>query len=333
MRFFFDSGALEYDRVGGERDHRSSPHDNSLDGRLGHAQARRRRLSEMRNEARIRPSVKRFDLTELASSQSLISATLIASGLYRRGLRNAACVEVRRNHIALSRLPKSFDGFTLLHLSDLHADMSQMAMRRVASLVAPLQYDVCVFTGDFRGQTFGPFDEALEVLAPITGALRGPLYGVLGNHDPVAMVPCLEALGIRMLLNECVAIERGGERIHLAGIDDAHFYESGSIERAAAGVPRDNFAILLSHTPEVYREAERSGFDVMLSGHTHGGQICLPGGIPITLEAKLPRHMGKGAWRYGKLRGYTSVGAGSSVVPVRFNCPPEITLHHFEARR
>jgi predicted MPP superfamily phosphohydrolase len=85
-------------------------------------------------------------------------------------------------------------------------------------------------------------------------------------------------------------------------------------------------------TPEVYCEAERAGFDVMLSGHTHGGQICLPGGIPITLDAKLPRHMGKGAWRYGKLSGYTSVGAGSSVVPVRFNCPPEITLHHFEAR-
>jgi uncharacterized protein len=332
MRFFFDSGALEYERVGATSDHSSSPHDNMLEGRLGLAQARRRRLSEMRNEARFGTSVNRFDLAELASYQSLINAALIASGLYRRGLRNAACVEVRRNHIALSRLPKSFDGFTLLHLSDLHADMSQMAMRRVASLVGPLQYDVCVFTGDFRGKTFGPFDEALEMLAPITRALTAPLYGVLGNHDPVAMVPGLEALGIRVLLNERVAIERGEDRIHLAGIDDVHFYESGSVERVVAGMPRENFSVLLSHTPEVYHEAERSGFDVMLSGHTHGGQICLPGGIPITLDARLPRHMGKGAWRYGKLRGYTSVGAGSSVVPVRFNCPPEITLHHFDAR-
>jgi hypothetical protein len=95
-------------------------------------------------------------------------------------------------------------------------------------------------------------------------------------------------------------------------------------------MPRDEFSVLISHTPEVYREAERAGFDVMLSGHTHGGQICLPGGIPITLDAKLPRRFGRGAWRYGKLHGYTSVGAGSSVVPVRFNCPPEITLHHLE---
>jgi hypothetical protein len=332
MRFFVDSSALEYDRVGGASNHGSSSHDDSLDNRLGLAHARRRCSTERRNEARFGPSVKSFDLAELASRQFLIRAALIASGLYRRGLRNAACVEVRHNHITSYRLPKSFSGFRLLHLSDLHADLSHEAIRRVTSLVGLLQYDVCVFTGDFRGKKFGPFDEALEVLGPITRALSGPLYGVLGNHDPVAMVPGLEALGIRMLLNECVAVERGGDRIHLAGIDDVHLYESGSIEQAAAGVPRENFSVLLSHTPEVYCEAERAGFDVMLSGHTHGGQICLPGGIPITLDAKLPRHMGKGAWRYGKLSGYTSVGAGSSVVPVRFNCPPEITLHHFEAR-
>jgi predicted MPP superfamily phosphohydrolase len=288
-------------------------------------------FSERRHEARFTSaSDKQFDLGEIAPSQFLIRATLLASGLYRRGLRNAARVEVRRNHIKSDRLPKSFSGFTLLQLSDLHADMSQMAMRQVARLVRQLHYDLCVFTGDFRGRTFGPFDEALDLLKPITRSLKGQLFGVLGNHDPVAMVDGLEVLGIRVLLNECVAIERGGERIHLAGIDDAHFYGSGSIEKAAAGMPREEFSVLLSHTPEVYREAERSGFDVMLSGHTHGGQICLPGGIPITLDAKLPRHMGKGAWRHGKLRGYTSVGAGSSIVPVRFNCPPEITLHHLE---
>jgi predicted MPP superfamily phosphohydrolase len=209
--------------------------------------------------------------------------------------------------------------------------MSQPAMASVASLVKSLEYDFCVITGDFRGETFGSFDHTLAQLAAITDALRGPIYGVLGNHDSAAMVPYLEKMGVRMLLNERVVIERGGERIHLAGIDDTHFYRSGSVVRAAAGMPREDYSVLLAHTPEVYREAERSGFTVMLSGHTHGGQICLPGGIPITLDAKLPRHMGKGAWRYGRLHGYTSVGAGSSVVPVRFNCSPEITLHHLKA--
>ena len=151
---------------------------------------------------------------------------------------------------------------------------------------------------------------------------------MLGNHDTICMVPGLEAMGIRMLLNESDAIERGGERLYFGGIDDAHFYGMDNIEKAASAIPRDKFSILISHTPEVYRQAAYSGFNLLLSGHTHGGQICLPGGIPITLDSVLPRSMGAGAWKYDDMIGYTSVGAGSSVVPVRFNWPPEITLHH-----
>ena len=169
-------------------------------------------------------------------------------------------------------------------------------------------------------------------MARIRNALKGPVYGVLGNHDTITMVPGLEGMGIRMLLNERVVIERGTERIHLAGIDDAHFYQIDNIEKAAAGIPYTEFSILISHTPEIYKHAAHAGFAVLISGHTHGGQICLPGGIPITLDSKLPRHMGSGAWKYHQMFGYTSAGAGSSVVPVRFNCPPEITLHHFAQR-
>jgi uncharacterized protein len=84
---------------------------------------------------------------------------------------------------------------------------------------------------------------------------------------------------------------------------------------------------LLSHTPEIYRQAAHANFNLMLSGHTHGGQLCLPGSIPITLESALPRRLGAGPWQYRNMIGYTSVGAGSSVVAVRLNCPPEITLH------
>ena len=69
----------------------------------------------------------------------------------------------------------------------------------------------------------------------------------------------------------------------------------------------------------------------MLAGHTHGGQICLPGSIPITLDSNLPRAFGAGAWRYGGMAGYTSVGAGSSVIAVRLNCLPEITLHRLDS--
>jgi hypothetical protein len=165
-------------------------------------------------------------------------------------------------------------------------------------------------------------------MARVCAGLKGTIYGVLGNHDTICMVPGLEALGIRMLLNESDVIERDGQRLHLSGIDDAHFYGMDDIEKAAAAIPRDEFSILITHTPEVYRQAADAGFNLLLSGHTHGGQICLPGGIPITLDSILPRSLGSGPWQYRDMIGYTSVGAGSSVVPVRFNCPPEITLHH-----
>ena len=112
------------------------------------------------------------------------------------------------------------------------------------------------------------------------------------------MVPGIEAVGIRVLLNECEPIVRGNHAIHLAGIDDAHLYRLHDIDKAATGIPEAAFSILLSHTPEVYREAASAGFDLLLSGHTHGGQICLPGAIPITLDSVLPRRMGSGAWAY-----------------------------------
>jgi hypothetical protein len=154
------------------------------------------------------------------------------------------------------------------------------------------------------------------------------VYGVLGNHDSIRMVPELEDMGIRMLLNESVAIQRAAAQIHLVGLDDAHYFRVDDIDKASAVVPQDGFSVLLSHTPEIYRLAAHANFNLLLSGHTHGGQICLPGRIPIVLDSDLPRFMGSGPWVYCNLAGYTSVGVGSSVVPVRFNCPPEITLHH-----
>ena len=206
--------------------------------------------------------------------------------------------------------------------------MSETAMMRVVELTREARYDICVLTGDYRGETCGPYDTTLAGLAHVRAGLKAPIYGVLGNHDTIFMVPGLEAMGIKMLHNEGEIIERSGQRLHLGGIDDAHFYRMDDIGKVAAAIPDGEFSILISHTPEVYRQAAFAGFNLLLSGHTHGGQICLPGGIPITLDSVLPRSMGSGAWKHGDMIGYTSVGAGSSVVTVRFNCPPEITLHH-----
>jgi uncharacterized protein len=300
-----------------------------LEQRLGRLHARQRLGIETDHEARVFGyGLNFFHIENWYSIHSVIRNALRLTGLYRRGLRNAERIEVRHNHIKFEQLPRLFDGFAILHISDLHVDMNPGAMRRLIELLDDVNYDICVLTGDYRGKTFGPFEPALEGLARVRPHLKDPVYGVLGNHDTVRMVPGLEEMRIRMLLNESDMIVRDNQRIHLAGIDDAHYYRVDNIEKAASQIPHDEFSILLSHTPEIYRQAAHAGFKLLLSGHTHGGQICLPGSIPITLDSVLPRHMGSGAWKYHDMVGYTSVGVGSSIVAVRINCPPEITVHH-----
>lgn len=300
-----------------------------LEQRLGPLHARQRLGIEADRESRIfGQGRKLFHLENWYLSAPLIRNALRLSGLYWRARRNAERVELRHNVVSLANLPPRFQGFTLLHLSDLHVEMNENAMRRVAELAHGLEYDLCVLTGDYRAATAGSIDACLEGLQRLRRHLKEPLYGVLGNHDSIRMVPALEQMGIRMLLNEAQEIRRGDQRIHLAGIDDAHYFRVDNIEKAAEFIPAAECSILLSHTPEIYRQAAHASFDLMLSGHTHGGQICLPGSIPLTLDSRLPRRFGAGAWRYHRMQGYTSVGAGSSIVPVRLNCPPEITLHH-----
>jgi predicted MPP superfamily phosphohydrolase len=299
-----------------------------LERRLGRLHARQRLGIERDHEAQaFGQGLNFFHVENWYSVHSVIRTALKLSGLYWRGLRNAQRIRVRRNEAWFAELPALFDSLTILHISDIHVDMNQAAMSHLIGLLGGLHYDLCALTGDYRGKTFGPFDATLEGLERVRPHLAGPVYAVLGNHDTIQMVPGLEAMGIRVLLNESEVIARDDARIHITGIDDAHFFRVDNIEKTASNIPEGEFSILPSHTPEIYRQAAHADFNLMLSGHTHGGQICLPGSIPIILDSVLPRRMESGAWQYHGMIGYTSVGAGSCVVPVRLNCPPEITLH------
>lgn len=300
-----------------------------LEQRLGGRVYARQRLGiERDHEAQIfGQGLTFFHIENWYSIHSVIRGLLKLAGLYWRGRANAERVQVRHNDLRFKRLPAEFDGFTLLHMSDFHADMNEGAMRRLEEILPGLSYDACVLTGDYRGATFGQFDGALACMKPVISIIKQPIYGVLGNHDTIRMVSDLESMGVRMLLNECEPITRAGSTIYLAGIDDAHYFRVDNIEKAASSIPHQAFSILLSHTPEIYQQAAHAGFDLLLSGHTHGGQICLPGSIPITLDSDLPRRFGAGAWTYHEMAGYTSTGVGSLIVTVRINCLPEITLH------
>lgn len=268
-----------------------------------------------------------FHIENWYSLHSLIRATLKLTLLYGRGKRNTLAIQERHNTFYLPKLPVAFNGYTILHISDLHLDMNPELPEKLVEKVHRLDYDICVLTGDYRASTRGSIDPAIIALEILRPHIKQPVFAILGNHDSIRMVQPMEAMDIHVLLNESVPLEKNGESIYLAGIDDPHYYRADNLEKTSDGIPIDALSILLSHSPEMYRNAAHAGFDVMLSGHTHGGQICLPGGIPIMCNIACPRRYCRGSWHHHQLQGYTSVGSGSSIVDVRLNCPPEITLH------
>jgi len=270
-------------------------------------------------------------LEEWYRAPGLIRVCLRLVGMLGRARRNALTLRIVENELPIAGLDAAFDDFRLLHLTDLHVDINDVIVPALIDRLRGIDYDACVLTGDYRAKTFGEIDAAIDGMRRLRAVLADPIYAVLGNHDSIRFVPAFESFGIRALVNETVLIRRGNAALRVVGIDDAHWFRLHDIPDVAALRPRLP-SLLLSHTPEPYRRAAEAGFDAMLCGHTHGGQICLPGGQPITLDAHVPRRFGRGAWRYGRMVGYTSPGAGTSIVDVRINCPPEITLHRLRAQ-
>lgn len=303
-------------------------HEQWLENRVGRLHLWQRLGIEQDHESQvIGRGLNSFHIENWYSIHSLIRATLKFTLLYGRGRRNTLAIQTRHNTFKLPQLPDAFNEYTILQISDLHLDMHPEFPEKLIEKVHNLDYDLCVLTGDFRASTGGSIQPAMDALETIRPHFKQPVFAILGNHDSIRMVRPMETMDIRVLLNESVPLARNDESIYLAGIDDPHYYRADNLEKASDDIPIDAVSILLSHSPEMYRNAAHAGFDVMLSGHTHGGQICLPGGIPIMCNVASPRRYCRGPWHHHQLQGYTSVGSGSSVVDVRLNCPPEITLH------
>jgi hypothetical protein len=270
--------------------------------------------------------------------EALLPVDVILAGVLRLarldgiGLRNLLDIRILENRVVLPGLPPAFEGFRILQITDLHCDLHPPLIDVVIAKLQGLRYDLAAFTGDYHNRIAAPPETSLELMQRVVGTVSGPKYAVLGNHDFIEKVAFLEAVGLPVLLNEAVVIERDGAQLWICGVDDPHFFQTADLVRTTASVPRGASAILLSHSPEPYREAERLGFQLMLSGHTHAGQFCLPGGIPVLRNTRVPRRMLVGAWRHGSLQGYTSRGTGGCGVAARFFCHGEITLHTLTAR-
>ena len=258
---------------------------------------------------------------------SLINVICRATGLYVFGYRQFHRLRLTERTVTLPRLPPEFDGFRLLHLSDLHLDLDTSLTDTIIKAVRDCRYDACVITGDFHNYTVGDHRPALEELRKLMEVLPQPVYGVLGNHDSIETVPLLEELGLRILLNEHVVLQRGAASLCLAGVDDPNIYQTHRLDKALRGIPVHIPVILLTHSPAIHQEAIDAGVDLMLAGHIHGGQICLPGGFIVFKNDPSPRQFWRGAWHKDRTCGYTSRGTGACGVPLRFFCPPEAVIH------
>jgi uncharacterized protein len=251
-------------------------------------------------------------------------------GLWPRCVANGIDVELRTLSIALPRLPSSFEGYRILHLSDPHFDGAPGVADAIVRSVAGVEADLCVFTGDLRAAEEGPFTQTqiLEPIAAIIGTVRARdgYLATLGNHDCAEMVPALEGLGLRVLLNETWCLRRRDEALTVTGIDDVHRFFTPAALAALAAHDRRSFGLVLAHSPELAGEAAAAGHLLYLCGHTHGGQLCLPGGWPVITHLSRHNDLYAGLWRCGELTGYTSRGAGLSTLPVRLNCRAEVTL-------
>lgn len=259
--------------------------------------------------------------------RGLVRFGLRVLGLEHRTYREFLDVRTVENVVILPALPREFDGFRLLQITDLHADIDPALIDVVIDRVRRVPFDRTVLTGDYHNIIGTPWEESVALTLRLVPHLGPDPLAILGNHDFLAKVDPLEAGGLRVLLNESVALERGDARLWICGVDDAHSFRTHDLRKASDGIPAGECRVLLSHSPETAQEAAALGYDLHLSGHTHGGQICLPGGIILVRKAPVPTPLLAGPWRVGAMAGYTSRGTGSCTVPARWNCPPEITIH------
>ena len=238
--------------------------------------------------------------------------------------------------IGIPRLPEAFHGFRVAQISDIHFGpyMGSDRLQRALRLAQSFQPDLVALTGDFvsspLGRRNGPAgarfaEPCADVIAGWKGVSKA---AVLGNHDHWNGADFVAAAfgerGIRVLRNASFPIERGVNRLWIAGVDDVGERKS-DLTLALSNVAERETTLLLAHEPDYADFVAKFPVDLQLSGHSHGGQVRIPGVGPIILP-KLARKYHTGLFRIRDLQLYTSSGIGVISPPVRFNCPPEVSL-------
>jgi hypothetical protein len=246
-------------------------------------------------------------------------------------------LDIVNRPISITNLPASFHGYRIVQLSDIHLDeyTEPFFLERIVHKVNTLTPDLVLVTGDFithGSLTFIAGGHAIRRCAEILTTITAPLrYGCLGNHDvsfdPATVVKVLGAHGTPVLVNQYLPIERKGDRLWLCAVDDPGTSHP-NLDLALPEKP-DGPVILLAHEPDyaddVVAHPRGPLVDLMLSGHSHGGQIRLPFLGPLILPPMAEKYP-EGHYRFNRMQLYVNRGIGTVGLPLRLNCPPEITL-------
>ena len=246
-------------------------------------------------------------------------------------------VSVEEIEVPMPGLPDPLRGLRIAHLTDLHIGPHLRApkLSRYVDQICALDADLIVITGDIFDFDPGYIDEGCHELARLRA--RHGVFAILGNHDLYTGADAVakglaEHTGIRLLRDEQIEIEIADARLFLLGIDDPgrnwtdRDSEHAAITRLTSELPPEVPHILLAHRPSFFRQAARLGIPLTLSGHTHGGQISLPGRGRHLNISRLIAHWTRGLFRDGQSWLYVSRGLGVAGIPVRLNCPREIAL-------
>lgn len=255
-------------------------------------------------------------------------------------------IDITRQQMHLARLSSAFHGYRIVQITDLHADQTFMTTERMVNIVNTvnqLQADLIVITGDFVTRYLAGLGNTLATLSNLRA--KDGVFGVLGNHDHPAGVEwirqCLQRGHVQELNNQVHTIQRGDQMLHLVGMDDLWPTNQGTpapvwshlplLNQLTASLPEEGAAILLVHEPDFADvAASNKRIDLQLSGHSHGGQVCIPLHGPVFLPA-LSRKYPSGLYHIENMQLYTNRGLGVLELPVRFDCRPEIAVMDLSA--
>jgi len=225
-----------------------------------------------------------------------------------RSWADASLLDYRVSKVrAFIRLPHPLAELRVLHISDLHIEGISDYCERLRRCLTALEADLCVISGDFVDPTVNDLSEVERRLAAVVCSIRTRhgIFAVLGDHDPPLLGPLLERIGIQLVAGRTARVDHGGTTLWVAGV------EAESVDCIAPSLKPPNEPLLfIGHSPDQVVQAAAKGAAYFFCGHTHGGQVCLPGGVPLVSRCKIGRRFASGAWVYRGTPGYTTRGIG-----------------------